>query len=56
MWREINSNAIKRQISKIRKMADPARNPNEPQRRVAKAMPDKMFAKLLVASPPGLEE
>jgi hypothetical protein len=54
-WREVNDTAIKRQITKIRPMTNPARNPNEHQRRVAQEMLDKMFAKLQ-ASPPGLEE
>ena len=51
-WRKINDKANKPKLDKIRAMADPARNPSEPQRRVAEAM----SAKEQATSPPGLEE
>jgi hypothetical protein len=54
-WRKVNDIAIKHQITKIRPMTNPARNPNEHQRRVAEEMLNKLLAKLQT-SPPGLED
>jgi hypothetical protein len=51
-WRQVNDVANKRKLEKIRPMADPARNPNEHQRRVAAAKQEAILA----APTPGLEE
>jgi hypothetical protein len=51
-WRQVNDAANKRKLEKIRPMADPARNPNEHQRRVALAKQEAILA----APTPGLEE